>query len=147
MNLRSFGPCDPDELAKLEAVLRIEFPREYRAWLLETNGGVAEDQPYFPMDGRPAGDEETLRDLLGIVPSQPTHDIAATIHEHLWILRQDHVPIGWCEGSSMLSISLTTWSDAIYLFEAFGESELNGLREPVYVADSIHHFISLLQTD
>lgn len=147
MKLRSFGPCEPLEIDRLEAVLRVELPKQYRQWLLETNGGIAEEQPYFPMRDNPLSDAETLREFYGMIPSHPTHDIRATIQDHLWILRQDHIPIGWCEGSGLLSIELTSWSDKIYFFDICDEGERNGLRTPYFVAESIHDLIASLRTD
>lgn len=147
MRLQTLEPCDPHELDKLEAVLRIELPKQYRQWLLDTNGGIADDQPYFTVPNNPYSDAETLRTLLGITPSHPRTDIEATIRDHLWVLRQDHIPIGWSGSSGLLSIELTTWSDQIYFFEYCDEGEQNGLRTPYLVADSIYELIDSLKNE
>lgn len=147
MKLRSFGPCDPLHVDRLEAELRIELPKQYRQWLLETNGGIVEEQPYFPMRDNPHSDAETLRAFYGMVPSHPEYDICATIHDHLWILRQDHIPIGFSGSSGILSVELTSWSDKIYFFDICDEGEQNGLRTPYFVAESIHDLIASLRTD
>lgn len=147
MRLRSLETCDPHALDKLEAKLRIELPKQYRQWLLNTNGGIAEDQPFFTVPNNPYSDAETLRTLLGITPSHGEIDIETTIHKHLWVLRQDHIPIGWSEGSGLLSIELTNWSDRIYFFEYCDEGEQNGVRTPYLVAESIYELIDSLRND
>lgn len=147
MEMQSFESCDSHEVERLEAVLRVELPKKYRRWLLETNGGIVKGQPYFAIRDNPRSDSEILQEFLGISLLHPELDIRSTTHNHLWILRHDHIPIGWCEGSGLLSIKLTSWSDQIYFFDICDEGKQNGLRTPYFVAESIHDLIVSLKYD
>ena len=147
MKFRPSAPCDTHALDILEAELRIELPKRYRQWLIETNGGIAEGQPYFLTPHNPRSESEVLRGFFGVSPSHPNHDIPSIVRDHLWILRQDHLPIGWTEGSGFLSIELTSWSERVYFFDICDEGEPNGLRTPHFVAESIDDLTAALRYD
>ena len=127
------------ELFALQRRIGIVFPREYRDFILEFNGGYFSDPVISPPD--PACPSESLASLFGIGASQDTAELGCPAEIDLF--DDNHppkiVPIGRTAlgGLIILDTAPGYENGSIYLKQAWGSF--------YYLADSIVNFFALLR--
>lgn len=138
-------PLDEHQLEILEAELRSRFPPIYRKWLISTNGGEADGMWMFRIPNCPYAEDGMLRELYGVCPAHPEHDLLSRNQEMLWILRHDHILVGWAEESCLFSLRLGGSDETIYYWDIADPGDDRGLRTPYPLAPDIHRFLDSLE--
>lgn len=131
------------EIEKLEAQLRCDLPPIYRSWLVESNGGVPSQSGFSFQDGDYT-EENSIEYFYGICTEDPDYDIRSSYVVHLWMLREDFVPIALADGSCYVGIHLSGRKDNLYYIDYFSEGDTDGKRPHYFVASNILMFLDSL---
>ncbi|MHA7814710.1 MAG: SMI1/KNR4 family protein [Phycisphaerales bacterium] len=136
-------PLIEHELECLEAELRYRLPEQYRRWLIENNGGWVEPDG-FAVPQSPFTQDDTINEFLGLYEKQGYQDIRTLIADMPWIARNNLFPIASAGSSSILGLDMRSESETVYMIDIADAGESNGLRQLIYVADSVDELIASL---
>lgn len=108
----SYKPVRPESLARLEKALELKLPPDYRAFLLQSNGG----EPRISGFRGESGQNETLDCFLGLAKNEDD-DLTSFLGEYAERLPEEFLPIAYDSFGNLLCLSLDETEPGVWFWD------------------------------
>lgn len=144
--IKGFGTLSMQEIVRLEKEMHLNFPEEYKQFLMNKNGGVPEEN-YLSTVIPSNGEEIVLGALLGINDND-NFDLESWCKEYGDELMESSLIIGTEYGSGLFVLICESDQAGVYFWDNGQELEGSSDEENVYkLATSFGAFISGLKLE
>ncbi|MBC6315403.1 SMI1/KNR4 family protein [Listeria grandensis] len=144
--IKGFGTLSMQEITRLEKGLYLNFPEDYKQFLMNKNGGVPEEN-YLSMVIPSHGEEIVLGALLGINEND-NFDLESWYKEYSDELMESSLIIGTEYGSGLFVLICEGNQEGVYFWDNGQGLEGSSDEENVYkLATSFSAFVSGLELE
>ncbi|MBC1473632.1 SMI1/KNR4 family protein [Listeria grandensis] len=144
--IKGFGTLSMQEITRLEKDLYLNFPEDYKQFLMNKNGGVPEEN-YLSMVIPSHGEEIVLGALLGINEND-NFDLESWYKEYSDELMESSLIIGTEYGSGLFVLICEGNQEGVYFWDNGQVLEGSSDEENVYkLATSFSAFVSGLELE
>lgn len=142
---RTNGHLEESYLETQEQFFNFKFPKDYRLFLLENNGGVTNKKIFFYKNSK--NDGSILDRLFGFTP-KPHYNILIYFKAYKGRIPYNMFPIGYDPGGNLILISVEGPNyGKIYYWDHEQETEPADYSNLTLIADSFDEFINNLKSE
>lgn len=137
-------PLNPEEVTRFEKDINQTLPAEYRAFLLDSNGGIPV-QDVFSIQNLKDNKEGVVQVFFGIDRKIKSSNLIWNIETYKGRIADDLLPIACTGTGDLICISLTGKDkEKIIFWDSYGEETTEIELNRYFIADSFQEFIDEL---